>query len=119
MVKCMITIDPNEVQRIRTKYKDRVPCLVEVAPRSPSGLRVSKTKYLVPLDFTFGQFVNIVRKYFSGDLSSTDGLFWFIIYENKPQIVPMSKLMSQLDKEYSIDGALYIKCSAENTFGSC
>ena len=105
-------IDTNEISRVREKHKDRVPCIVQIKGKNTPTL--TKSKYLVPLDLTFGQFIQIVRKYFSKELSSTDGLFWFINNE----IITPSKLMSQIDKEYSKDGALYIQVSVENTFGT-
>ena len=106
-----IVNDKSDFKKIREKYNNRVPCIVKIKGKNVP--RLIKEKYLVPFDLSFGQFAQIVRKYFSTDLKPTVGLFWFINNE----IISMSKLISELDKEYSKDGALYIECSLENTFG--
>jgi GABA(A) receptor-associated protein len=51
----------NESKRIREKYADRIPIIVEVAKRS-SLPPLDKCKYLVPQDLTVGQFVYVIRK---------------------------------------------------------
>lgn len=50
-----------EGEKIRRKYPDRIPVIVERAPNS--NLRdLDKKKYLVPSDLTIGQFYFLIRK---------------------------------------------------------
>jgi GABA(A) receptor-associated protein len=50
-----------ESDRIRAKYPDRVPCIVEKAEKSDIAA-IDKKKFLVPSDLTVGQFVYVIRK---------------------------------------------------------
>ena len=50
-----------ESTRIRAKYPERVPVIVEKAGQSDVP-DIDKKKYLVPADLTVGQFVYVVRK---------------------------------------------------------
>lgn len=50
-----------EGEKIRRKYPDRIPVIVEKAPKS--RLRdLDKKKYLVPSELTIGQFYFLIRK---------------------------------------------------------
>lgn len=50
-----------EGDKIRRKYPDRIPVIVEKAPNS--NLKdLDKKKYLVPSDLTIGQFYFLIRK---------------------------------------------------------
>ncbi|CAO2206599.1 unnamed protein product, partial [Urochloa humidicola] len=51
----------SEANRIREKYPNRIPVIVEKAERSDIP-DIDKKKYLVPADLTVGQFVYVVRK---------------------------------------------------------
>ncbi|XP_038876334.1 autophagy-related protein 8f isoform X2 [Benincasa hispida] len=64
-----------EAARIREKYPDRIPVIVEKAERSdiPS---IDKKKYLVPADLTVGQFVYVIRKRIK--LSPEKAIFIFV-----------------------------------------
>ncbi|XP_017299195.1 uncharacterized protein LOC103508318 isoform X2 [Diaphorina citri] len=50
-----------EGEKIRRKYPDRVPVIVEKAPKARIG-DLDKKKYLVPSDLTVGQFYFLIRK---------------------------------------------------------
>jgi GABA(A) receptor-associated protein len=50
-----------EASRIREKYPDRIPCIVEKAEKSDMT-SIDKKKFLVPHDLTVGQFVYVIRK---------------------------------------------------------
>ena len=101
----------EESTRIREKYPDRIPVIVE---KSCSFLPdLDKTKYLVPMNLTVGQFVLVVRKRLTLDPSV--GIFLFF---NNNIMANCSKLISDCYHEYKDeDGFLYIKYSGENTFG--
>ncbi|KAK9285512.1 hypothetical protein L1049_024706 [Liquidambar formosana] len=64
-----------EAARIREKYPDRIPVIVERAERSDIP-DIDKKKYLVPADLTVGQFVYVVRKRIK--LSPEKAIFIFV-----------------------------------------
>ncbi|XP_076941845.1 autophagy-related protein 8C-like isoform X1 [Bidens hawaiensis] len=118
MVKCSFKLEhPSEKRcaessRIREKYPDRVPVIVERAERTDLP-DIDKNKYLVPADLTAGQFVYVVRKRIK--LSPEKAIFVFV----KNMLPPTAALMSAIYEENKDDdGFLYMTYSGENTFGS-
>ncbi|XP_023518800.1 autophagy-related protein 8C-like [Cucurbita pepo subsp. pepo] len=100
-----------EAARIREKYPDRVPVIVEKAGRSKIA-DIDKNKYLVPADITVGQFVYVVRKRIK--LSSEKTIFVFV----KDTLPSTGALMSAIYEENKDeDGFLYLSYSGENVFG--
>ncbi|XP_049396478.1 autophagy-related protein 8C-like isoform X2 [Solanum stenotomum] len=99
-----------ESSRIREKYPDRIPVIVERAEKSDIS-DIDKKKYLVPADLTVGQFVYVVRKRIN--LSAEKAIFVFV-----KNILPPTALMSAIYEENKDeDGFLYMTYSGENTFG--
>nr|CAB3458077.1 unnamed protein product [Digitaria exilis] len=102
----------NESARIREKYPDRIPVIVEKAGKTDVP-DIDKKKYLVPADLTVGQFVYVVRKRIK--LSPEKAIFVFV----KNTLPPTASLMSAIYEENKDeDGFLYMTYSGENTFGS-
>ncbi|KAF3335548.1 autophagy-related protein 8g-like protein [Carex littledalei] len=101
-----------EAARIREKYPDRVPVIVEKADRSDVP-NIDKKKYLVPSDLTLGQFVYVIRKRIN--LSAEKAIFMFVDNVLPPTGTIISKLYE--DKK-DADGFLYFIYSGENTFGA-
>lgn len=100
-----------EALRIREKYPDRIPVIVEKAGRSDIP-DIDKKKYLVPGDLTAGQFVYVIRKRIK--LSPEKAIFIFV----NNILPPTAALMSSIYEEHKDeDGFLYIVYSGENTFG--
>ncbi|KAF7800741.1 autophagy-related protein 8d [Senna tora] len=100
-----------EAARIREKYPDRIPVIVERAEKSDVP-EIDKKKYLVPADLTVGQFVYVVRKRIK--LSPEKAIFIFV----KNMLPPTAAIMSGVYEEYKDeDGFLYMSYSGENTFG--
>merc|ERR1712012_1105172 len=64
-----------EGEKIRRKYPNRVPVIVEKAPKARLG-DLDKKKSLVPSDLTVGQFYFLIRKRIS--LRPEDALFFFV-----------------------------------------
>ncbi|XP_061403640.1 gamma-aminobutyric acid receptor-associated protein-like [Lethenteron reissneri] len=79
----------SEGEKIRKKYPDRVPVIVEKAPKARIG-DLDKKKYLVPSDLTVGQFYFLIRKRIH--LRAEDALFFFV----NNVIPPTSATMGQL-----------------------
>uniref|UniRef100_A0A6N2MCH5 Autophagy-related protein n=1 Tax=Salix viminalis TaxID=40686 RepID=A0A6N2MCH5_SALVM len=101
-----------EAGRIREKYPDRIPVIVERAEKSDVPDIDKKNRYLVPADLTVGQFVYVVRKRIK--LSPEKAIFIFV----KNILPPTAAMMSAIYEENKDeDGFLYMSYSGENTFG--
>eukprot|EP01121_Diplochlamys_sp_Union-15-3_P019896 TRINITY_DN7602_c0_g1_i2.p1 TRINITY_DN7602_c0_g1~~TRINITY_DN7602_c0_g1_i2.p1 ORF type:complete len:138 (-),score=38.21 TRINITY_DN7602_c0_g1_i2:49-414(-) len=98
--------------KIRAKWSDRLPVIVEKAPKSDAP-EIDKKKFLVPQDITVGKFVYEIRKHMT-TLSPEKAIFLFV----NDSLPPSSAVMSQVYERYKDeDGFLYITYSGENTFG--
>lgn len=101
----------DEAVRIKRKYPDRIPVIVEKTERSEIET-IDKRKFLVPNDLTVGQFVYVIRKRIK--LSPEKAIFLFV----NGTLPPTAALMSTVYHEHmDIDQFLYVKYSGENTFG--
>ncbi|XP_031482117.1 autophagy-related protein 8C-like [Nymphaea colorata] len=102
----------TESARIREKYPERIPVIVEKADRTDIP-DIDKKKYLVPADLTVGQLVYVIRKRIK--LSPEKAIFIFV----KNVLPPTGAMMSAIYEEHKDeDGFLYMTYSGENTFGS-
>jgi GABA(A) receptor-associated protein len=99
-----------ERERIRRKYPDRTPVIVERA-RGSSLPQSCKRKYLVPPDMLWGQLAYTVRKQLK--LQRDQSLLLFV---NGHTLAPACALVASLpcDEE---DGFLYCTYCGESTFG--
>lgn len=96
---------------IKEKYPDRIPVIVEKQVGS-SIPDIDKRKFLIPFDFTIGQFLHIIRKRIK--MPPEQALFIFI----NNTLPPNSSLIHQVYREYKAeDQFLYMMYSGENTFG--
>ncbi|XP_064610642.1 gamma-aminobutyric acid receptor-associated protein-like 2 isoform X2 [Liolophura sinensis] len=100
-----------EASKIRTKYPERIPVIVEKVPKSQIQ-DIDKRKFLVPHDISVAQFMWIIRKRIQ--LPSEKAIFLFV-----GKVLPQSSAsMGQVYEEHKDDdGFLYIAYSGENTFG--
>lgn len=103
----------NEAKRILAKYHDRKPIIVERLEQKDMP-NLDKNKYLVPIDLTFGQFLQIIRK--RVNLSSEQALFMFV--GEKMTMATCSELVSTVYADNAdADGFLYVKVGTQETFG--
>jgi len=105
-----------ESLRIRTKYSDRIPVIVENVPdkKETEMTPLDRSKYLVPSDLTVGQFIYVIRKRIK--LQPEKQIFLFV---NGKILPPTSMGMMQLYQEHKdVDGFLYTIISLEATFGA-
>uniref|UniRef100_A0ABI8A2B1 GABA type A receptor associated protein like 1 n=1 Tax=Felis catus TaxID=9685 RepID=A0ABI8A2B1_FELCA len=103
----------KEGEKIRKKYPDRVPVIVEKAPKARVP-DLDKRKYLVPSDLTVGQFYFLIRKRIH--LRPEDALFFFV----NNTIPPTSATMGQLyEDNHEEDYFLYVAYSDESVYGKC
>lgn len=101
-----------ESYRIITKYPDRVPIICERQLTCNSINTISKKKYLVPNEYTCGQFIFIIRKQLK--LTAESAIFLFV----DGFIPATTQTIGQLYIEHKdADGFLYINYASENTFG--
>ena len=103
----------SESARRREKYPNKVPIICEVSPKKARELKLEKNKYLVPGDFTIGQFLMILRRRIN--ITPEKALFLFMEDSTMP---PTGELLVVLDaNNKNEDGFLYITVSLDNTFG--
>lgn len=101
-----------EANRVISKFRDRIPVIVERAERSDLP-EIDKKKYLVPCDLTFGQFMYVVRR--RAKLPPEKALF---CYAGESFLPPTASLMSTVYQAHKDkDGFLYMRYTGENTFG--
>ena len=101
----------DEATRIKKKYPDRIPVIVQKA--SNTNIQdIDKKKYLVPADLTVGQFVYVIRKRIK--LQPEHAIYLFV----NNTLPPTAMMISQIYKEHAdIDGFVYFFFSGEQTFG--
>ncbi len=101
----------QESSKIRDKYPDRIPIIVEQGT-SCNLPPIDKKKYLVPMDLTVGQFIHTIRKRMK--LDPEKAIFIFI----NNVLPPTSAILANIYDEYvDDDGFLYITYNGENVFG--
>jgi GABA(A) receptor-associated protein len=115
----------NQSSKIRDKYPDHVPVILEpalekrITKRGQSFAKQVvdgglKTKYLVPGTQSVAKFMATVRKQVK--LSKEEALYLMTLDNTIPASV---MTMAQLDKSHrSEDGFLYLVFTGENTFGA-
>lgn len=109
-----------ESTRIREKYPDRVPVIVEMEEKRGLFTKteklpaLDKKKYLTP-DLSFSQFLYVIRKRIA--LEPEKAMFMFV--GESGEIPPTGAYMTKLYDEYvDSDGFLYFRIFGENIFGS-
>lgn len=101
----------RESERIRKKYPERIPVIVEKMEKSEIA-EIDKSKYLVPQDLTIGQFIFVLRKRLQ--IPPDKAIFIFI----HSSIPCATSSLGQVYKENKDpDGFLYVEYSGESTFG--
>ncbi|EDV23974.1 Gamma-aminobutyric acid receptor-associated protein [Trichoplax sp. H2] len=101
----------SEGQMIRKKYPDRIPVIVEKAPKA-RVVDIDKKKYLVPADLTVGQFHFLIRKRVA--LRPEDALFFTVNNVIPPTSMTMGSLYEDHHEE---DFFLYVAYSDESVYG--
>lgn len=102
----------NRSSKIRSKYTNYVPIIIQEDHNKHQKVCLSKTKYIVPSDFTLSQFIYILRKNIK--ISPEESIFCFI----DKTIPNCSETIDIIDKKFKDkDGFLYMTIVKENTFG--
>ena len=100
----------EESDRIRAKYPERIPVIVE--PYDHNVPMIDRKKFLVPDDLSFANFMYVIRKRVKLDTNTS--LYLFV---NDKLMNSGSFLSSIYDKHKDEDGFLYVVYSTEATFG--
>ena len=102
----------KEANRIKESYPDKIPIICENSPSSKLP-NINKTKYLVPLDMSIGQYLYVIRRQLK--LPAEKSLILFI----NGSIPSTNKRIYDYYKSYQdLDGFLYVQYGGENTFGA-
>ena len=100
----------EESDRIRAKYPERIPVIVE--PYDHNVPMIDRKKFLVPDDLSFANFMYVIRK--RVQLDTNISLYLFV---NDKLMNSGSFLSSIYDIHKDEDGFLYVVYSTEATFG--
>lgn len=100
-----------ETNRIREKYPERVPVMVERAKGCNLNI-IDKKKYLVPCDLTIGQFISIIRQRIK--LPPDKAIFIFINNVLPSTSATIGNIYHEMKHG---DGFLYIYYNGESVFG--
>uniref|UniRef100_A0A8C5S828 Microtubule-associated proteins 1A/1B light chain 3C n=1 Tax=Laticauda laticaudata TaxID=8630 RepID=A0A8C5S828_LATLA len=104
----------NEVAAIRIRFPYKLPVILERYSKEKILPALNKVKFLVPGDFTMGQFVAIIRNRMG--LMSTQA-FYFLVNGNH-SLVNMSATMGDVYTTYKDeDGFLYMTYASQEMFG--
>ena len=99
------------LEKIKEKYPDKVPIIVhEIHP----DLELSRRKYLVPKDITYGHLLHTIRSKMK-NLKSSEALY--ILAGSKYAFVPISQTIGSTYEEYNENGFILLTITKENTFG--
>jgi GABA(A) receptor-associated protein len=103
----------TEAKRVLSKYPDRIPVICERSViASHDCPLIDKKKYLVPITYTMGEFLFVIRKRLK--LAPDKAIFLFV----DGTIPPTSSLIGDVYQRHKDrDCYLYISYSQENTFG--
>ena len=104
-----------ESARVRVKYPDRCPVIIERATfvKGNEIAEIERIKFLIPSDLTMGQVTHIIRKRIR--LASSHAIF---VYVNSRHLAPTSKLICEVYKEsVDADGFLYLSYTGEAVYG--
>tara|TARA_B100000085_G_C18541649_1_gene512178 strand:+ start:491 stop:856 length:366 start_codon:yes stop_codon:yes gene_type:complete len=102
----------SESTKVLEKYPERVPIICQRSIHCKDIPIIRKMKYLVPIHFSIGQFIHIIRK--RSDIKPEQAIFVFVNNNIPPN---SDSILTVYDKYKDKDGFLYITYSGENTFG--
>lgn len=102
----------KEFLKIKNKYPERIPVIVEKNIKCDDLINIKKKKYLVPNELNISSLIYLIRKNIKLDPSKA----LFLMTNNK--ILNNNKsLYDAYEENKSEDGFLYIYYTSENTFG--
>jgi len=103
------SLKPDEINRLRSKYPDRIPIILRKGNTTVN--EIVRSKFLVPSTITFGEFIYNIRRLYK--LKPEKALFFYI----NDTLPTNSDAVSVIHQKYAVNGALNVVYSEENTFG--
>lgn len=102
----------EQSKKMISKYQDKVPIICESCLTSTHNYPPINKKFMVPKDFTIGEFLCIIRNKLS--IGNEKAIFLFI---DNNVLSPTSLVGDIYYRHRSTDLILYISYSEENVFG--
>lgn len=102
----------KEFLKIKNKYPERIPVIVEKNIKCDDLINIKKKKYLVPNELNISSLIYLIRKNIK--LDSSKALF---LMTNNKILNNNKSLYDAYEENKSEDGFLYIYYTSENTFG--
>ena len=104
-----IQISLDEVERLKKKYPNKIPILLET-----KNIEIDRHKYLVDTYTRFADLLLVFRRRIK-DLKSSESLYMFV--GENPTLVPLHKEVNEVFDNLNTDGYIKITIAKENTFG--
>ena len=102
----------KEFLKIKNKYPERIPVIVEKNIKCDDLINIKKKKYLVPNELNISSLIYLIRKNIK--LDSSKALF---LMTNNKILNNNKSLYDAYEENKSEDGFLYIYYTSENTLG--
>lgn len=109
-----------EADRILEKYPNKIPIIVELNEKygwftkTEKLPNLDKTKYLVPDELKFGQFIQVIRKRIKLDPEKA----MFIFVGDSGEIPPSGETLAEVyQKHQDSDKFLYLLITGESIYG--
>lgn len=103
----------KDVQKVREKYPNKIPIIVERFKKEKQLPLLSRSKFLVPDHVPVGYIITQIRRMLN--LNPTQAVFLLV---NQRSMASHSMSMFQLyNQEKDPDGFLYIVYASQETFG--
>ena len=104
----------NESYKIREKYPNRIPIIVQRAKQCDTVPDIDRHKFLAPVDLTMGQFMYVIRQ----RIKLRPEVSIYLMVGDDYTMPATSQLLSLIYQEHGDnDGFLYITYTGESTFG--
>lgn len=102
----------EESTKIKSNNPNKIPIVIEKSDNSSIN-NIDRHKFIIPKEFTVGQFIYTIRQQIK--LNEYQALFLFV---NNTMIPPCSETFETIyEKHADKDGFLYVTYAGENTFG--
>lgn len=102
-----------ESARLKEKYSDKIPIIIEKSDTSAQLPNIDKQKFLMQREITIGQLLYIIRSKINLDQSESI----FLLVNNNTFPSTTATIGNVYDEHGDKDGFLYITYSSQQTFG--
>ena len=102
-----------ESDKIKKKYPNRYPVIIELQPGQENIINLNKRKFLVPNNLTIAQLLHVVKS----RIKNFNAMMALFLFVNNTLPQP-SQQIEELYNQHAEDcGFLYLILTSENTFG--